>query len=195
LCLDLGPQEGSRIKLYVRHRTRSMAPVEAALACAQGYVPNEATRFAAAVTGVNPNELRRPPITMFNLGADGTITRGALHLPAFPFGGTDASVAYRTAVWLEESGLDAEVLARAVESLATAPLHRSIGIHNYLSVQGSGADMQVTAYLCPRFYQGRHGPIGYEPATTWPTPTQPTGFGDWWAGVQRLVLGEGSRPP
>jgi DMATS type aromatic prenyltransferase len=189
LCLDLGPQAGSRIKVYVRHRTRSMEPVEAALACSKAYAPGEATRFVQAVTGWDPNALRRPPITMFNLGRDDAPSRAALHLPTFPFGGHDAGVAYRAALWLEAHGLDAEPLARAVEALAGVSLDRSLGVFNYLSMQGSGDDLQMTAYLCPRFYQSRHGPIGYDPARAWPTPVQAAGFSEWWTQVQRLVGG------
>jgi hypothetical protein len=165
-----------------------MEPVERALSCAKDYVQGQATRFATTITGRPADDLRRPPITMFSLGASEVPLKAALHLPTFPFGGHDGSMAYRVATWLEEQGLDAEPYARAVESLAGTSLDRSIGVHNYVSVQGAGPEMQVTAYLCPRFYQSRLGPIAYDPATTWPTPVQLPKFQDWWTSVQRAVF-------
>ncbi|HET9955219.1 MAG TPA: tryptophan dimethylallyltransferase family protein [Polyangiaceae bacterium] len=191
LSVDVVPELGARLKLYVRHREPTLQDLERASSLADEYVPGDVTRFVAAMLGVSAEQLpsgvvlRRPPVSTYNLSAGqhgsephgseqhGAVPRVTFHIPVFPFCvENDGMARDRIVKLLHDHRLSSDVYERCLGALANRDLYAEQGIHSYVSFQREDGHARITTYFCPRMYRHTYGPLALDPGFPWPSPVK-----------------------
>ncbi len=172
--LDLSPQLGARVKLYVRHRGTAAADLERVASCTAEYVPGDALALAQAICGAREPDLRRAVITTLYCVPESRDRpqRAGLQMPLYPYVQHDGAARERIVALLATHGLSSAPYRRCLAALATRPLHEEMGIHGWVSLQREQGAPRVTAYFQPRMYLARYGPLSLDPPRFWPSPVE-----------------------
>jgi hypothetical protein len=172
LSLDLTPQLGARVKVYVRHRDATVDDLERTASVAAEYVPGDGGTLLRTLTDETEPIIHRPPLTTFYCAPDPADRpqRAALQVPLYPYVPNDAVASQRIRACLTAYGLESATYDRCVDALAPRSLHDEVGMHGWISLQRERGAPRVTVYFQPRMYLARYGPLSLDPPRCWPSP-------------------------
>ncbi|HYQ05026.1 MAG TPA: iron-containing redox enzyme family protein [Polyangiaceae bacterium] len=166
LSLDLAKSKTSRVKLYVRHRSASIADMETVLSETGAMPAGEASAFCRAMADANGPFVARPLFTCTTLvaGDKSARPRRTLYVPISAYVHDDAEAHRRIKKYLEPRGLPADSYDSAITSFAGRPLDAGVGLHSYVSLRYDSTRPRITFYLSPETYQIRE-PLKMESGT------------------------------
>jgi DMATS type aromatic prenyltransferase len=169
--LDLAPRAESRVKVYMRHLTATVADVELASASAQSHRAGDVSEFVEATSGIASGTFQgRPPATCLSfVERAGNEAAAATH--HFPVNGgyavNDAEVAARLVRYMTKKGLPAATYERALAAVAERSPTEGLGLQSYASFRRDGEQVRLTVYFPPELYQP--GKIASSSARSGPT--------------------------
>lgn len=147
--LDITEGRPGRTKVYFRHYRTGAADLVRQLAGYPGFGDGAAAEFCRALAIPPPGAATQPPVTCLSFH-DGVAQPQdvTLYLPLWTDLPNDEVIRERISGLLVSQGLGAGRYDRALAEVATRPLGRARGIHNYLSWQ-PGKPPRMKVYWSP----------------------------------------------
>jgi DMATS type aromatic prenyltransferase len=147
--LDITDGRPGRTKVYFRHYRTGAADLVRQLAGYPGLDDDAAAEFCRALAVSPPGVTAQPPVTCLSFHDGEAEPRDVtLYLPLWTDLPNDEVIRERISDLLVSQGLGAGRYDRALAQVATRPLARARGIHNYLSWQ-PGEPPRMKVYWSP----------------------------------------------
>ncbi len=152
--LDLASGPNARVKIYVSHPLIDPAELDELFELCPAHRPGDVIDFCAAMTGSHDTFTRKPLMSCMSFVSGSEVPKAmTLHLPIAHYVESDAVTAQRTEAFLGRAGLDAQAYRRSLQSIASRPLHETLGVQSYASYRREKGGLRFTAYLSPALFQ------------------------------------------
>lgn len=156
--LDLSRERGARVKVYTAHYNGTGAQIDAAVAGAKGYVPEQAAEFCQTMADAPGPYQSRPVLTCLSfIEGDNRPATATIHFPLRSYAPNDAAARARVLSYIHAEG--ASVYDRALEAFAHRRLDDGVGMQTYVSLRQERGHRRLTVYLAPEVYDVGQSPM------------------------------------
>ena len=176
LSLDLGAGEGSRVKVYLRHRQVPSESIERAAATSADYTHGDLRRFFEGMAGEHARDgvTRAVLTTHYFTDEDAAKPRAvALQMPAHPYADGDRDFTRRLRARLEREGISTRVYDQCARALAVGEDRDGAATQSWSAFSRTSGEPRLTVYFSPQFYGRTFGPLSLDPVSAWPRPCAP----------------------
>ncbi len=165
--LDLSADRAARVKVYYRHYEADDVYVSGLMAGYPGFARQPVLDFCAMMLTGDGRLAHQPPVSCLTFTGDGgdRVEAATLYVPMWTYAPDDEVVRARVRALLACSGVSGRLYERVLGTVATRPLHRGRGLHNYVAWRPGGGRAQVKIYFSPELRHVNPAPR-YRPATS-----------------------------
>lgn len=152
--LDLADGPDARVKVYVAHPLIDAAELDTIFELCPAHRPGDVIDFCEAISGSRATFARKPLMSCMSFVSGSELPKAmTLHLPIAHYVDTDAIAAERSEAFLRGAGLDHAAYRRSMSTIASRPLHETLGVQSYASYRREKGGLRFTAYLSPALFQ------------------------------------------